>query len=63
SLWDRLFGTYRAAPKAGHSEMTIGLDDFPGSEPTRLDWALLAPFRKKSGSTLVRQGGDHPQNG
>src|SRR6266404_3669524 len=26
--WDRLFGTYRAQPAAGHLAMTIGLDSF-----------------------------------
>ena len=26
--WDRLFGTYRAAPAAGHQGMTIGLPIF-----------------------------------
>lgn len=26
SLWDRLFGTYRAQPAAGHQGMVIGLD-------------------------------------
>jgi sterol desaturase/sphingolipid hydroxylase (fatty acid hydroxylase superfamily) len=25
SWWDRLFGTYRAAPRAGHDAMTIGV--------------------------------------
>ena len=25
--WDRLFGTYRAQPKAGHTGMTIGIDN------------------------------------
>jgi sterol desaturase/sphingolipid hydroxylase (fatty acid hydroxylase superfamily) len=28
SLWDRLFGTYRAQPRAGHQAMTIGIPDF-----------------------------------
>lgn len=28
SLWDRLFGTYRAQPRAGHEAMTIGIPDF-----------------------------------
>ena len=27
-LWDRLFGTYRAQPRAGHEAMTIGIPDF-----------------------------------
>jgi sterol desaturase/sphingolipid hydroxylase (fatty acid hydroxylase superfamily) len=28
SLWDRLFGTYRAQPRAGHEAMTIGIPEF-----------------------------------
>jgi sterol desaturase/sphingolipid hydroxylase (fatty acid hydroxylase superfamily) len=28
SLWDRLFGTYRAQPRAGHQAMSIGIPDF-----------------------------------
>jgi sterol desaturase/sphingolipid hydroxylase (fatty acid hydroxylase superfamily) len=27
-IWDRLFGTYRAQPRAGHHAMTIGIPDF-----------------------------------
>ncbi len=55
SLWDRLFGTYRAAPRGGHAEMAIGLLDYPGTAPTRLDWALLVPFRLKTGRAPAPQ--------
>lgn len=43
--WDRLFGTYRAQPEAGHETMTIGLAGF--RDPSRLGFlALLTlPFR------------------
>ncbi len=44
SLWDRLFGTYRAAPRDGQKAMRIGLDAYPGSAPTQLLWSLLLPF-------------------
>jgi sterol desaturase/sphingolipid hydroxylase (fatty acid hydroxylase superfamily) len=27
-IWDRLFGTYRAQPRAGHAAMTIGIPEF-----------------------------------
>jgi sterol desaturase/sphingolipid hydroxylase (fatty acid hydroxylase superfamily) len=46
SIWDRLFGTYRAQPRAGHLGMETGLvwrDD----RPSRLGWSLLLPFRCK----------------
>jgi sterol desaturase/sphingolipid hydroxylase (fatty acid hydroxylase superfamily) len=44
--WDRLFGTYRDQPRAGHLGMTIGIRDFrdPG-EVDRLDGMLWLPFK------------------
>ena len=42
--WDRFFGTYRAAPAAGHEGMTIGLDDFRDPSQLRLDRMLVQPF-------------------
>ena len=42
--WDRLFGTYRAAPAAGHEAMTIGLDSFRDPVQLRLDRMLVQPF-------------------
>lgn len=48
SCWDRLFGTYRAQPRAGQLGMTIGIDGFTNSsEIVRLDGMLLMPFRQK----------------
>jgi sterol desaturase/sphingolipid hydroxylase (fatty acid hydroxylase superfamily) len=43
--WDRLFGTYRAAPEAGHTAMTIGLPAFRDPRELRLDRLLTQPFR------------------
>jgi sterol desaturase/sphingolipid hydroxylase (fatty acid hydroxylase superfamily) len=45
SLWDRLFGTYRADPLSGHLAMQVGLE-WQGPEPSRLGWALWLPFQK-----------------
>jgi sterol desaturase/sphingolipid hydroxylase (fatty acid hydroxylase superfamily) len=45
--WDRLFGTYRAQPKEGHEDMTIGLDSFRDPAELRLDRMLLQPLREK----------------
>jgi len=42
--WDRLLGTYRAQPAAGHEGMTIGLDVFRDPKELRLDRMLLQPF-------------------
>jgi len=44
--WDRLFGTYRAAPAAGHDGMTIGISQFRDEKELRLDRMLLQPLRK-----------------
>ncbi len=43
--WDRLFGTYRAQPQAGHQAMTIGIEQFRDPSELRLDRMLLQPFR------------------
>ena len=43
--WDRLFGTYRAEPRAGHDGITIGLPVFRDPGELRLDRLLTQPFR------------------
>lgn len=45
SVWDRLFGTYRAEPAAGHLGMTIGLPQFRDPRELWLDRLLTQPFR------------------
>lgn len=47
--WDRLFGTYRAQPAAGHLGMTIGLDRFRSERDLRLLQLLIQPFRSQPG--------------
>ncbi|MDE0459932.1 MAG: sterol desaturase family protein [Chromatiales bacterium] len=47
--WDRLFGTYRAQPAAGHERMTIGLEQFRDPRRQWL-WHMLAlPFTGAGG--------------
>src|SRR6516164_8772529 len=43
--WDRLFGSYRAQPAAGHEGMTIGIAQFREPSELRLDRMLIQPFR------------------
>jgi sterol desaturase/sphingolipid hydroxylase (fatty acid hydroxylase superfamily) len=44
--WDRLFGTYRDQPRAGHTAMTIGIRDHRDPrEVAHLPGMLLLPFR------------------
>jgi sterol desaturase/sphingolipid hydroxylase (fatty acid hydroxylase superfamily) len=47
--WDRLFGTYRAQPAAGHEAMTIGIEQFREPRELRLDRMLLQPFQHDTG--------------
>ena len=47
--WDRLFGTYRAQPAAGHEAMTIGIEQFREPGDTRLDRMLIQPFKGDAG--------------
>ena len=43
--WDRLLGTYRAQPKAGHDGMTIGIEQFRTRRDLWLDRMLVQPLR------------------
>lgn len=49
SLWDRLFGSYRAQPAAGHQGMTIGLAHLQHAPTARLGWMLRLPFVERGG--------------
>ncbi len=42
--WDRLFGTYRSVPAAGHEGMTIGLSHFRDPSQLTLPRLLILPF-------------------
>ena len=44
--WDRLFGTYRDQPEAGHTGMTIGIPQFRDLAEQRIDRMLTQPFRE-----------------
>lgn len=45
SLWDRLFGTYRDQPRAGHDGMTIGIHGYRDMKQVAwLSGMLLLPF-------------------
>lgn len=45
AVWDRIFGTYRAQPAAGHDAMTIGIQQFRDPRELRLDRMLTQPLR------------------
>lgn len=57
--WDRLFGTYRAQPAAGHDAMTIGIEQFRDARELGLDRMLLQPLRGGAGAyPLGRREGE-----
>lgn len=63
--WDRLFGTYRDQPRAGHEGMTIGIHKF--REPKQVSWLhgmLLLPFKGKVSDYAInrRQWGNDNEN-
>lgn len=65
SWWDRLFGTYRAQPRAGHLGMKIGIHRFrDASQVNRLPGMLLLPFVGQiSGYTINRREWSNSETG
>jgi len=54
--WDRLFGTYRAQPKAGHQGMTIGIDGYRDpAQVQRLSGILTLPFQRSIGDYAINR--------
>ncbi len=53
--WDRLFGTYRAQPAAGHDAMTIGIEQFREPGDMRLDRMLIQPFKGDAGAYPINR--------
>jgi sterol desaturase/sphingolipid hydroxylase (fatty acid hydroxylase superfamily) len=47
--WDRLFGTYRAQPQAGHDLMTIGITPYSSSPRLGFVHAMLLPLVSRTG--------------
>ncbi len=54
--WDRLFGTYRAQPRAGHEGMTIGIHKF--RDVRQVQWLpgmLMLPFVGKISGYVINR--------
>ncbi|MGI9228816.1 MAG: sterol desaturase family protein [Gammaproteobacteria bacterium] len=49
SFWDRLFGTYKAQPDAGHQAMQIGLTEYHGRATINILSLLIQPFKQSRG--------------
>ncbi len=54
--WDRLFGTYRPQPAAGHDGMTVGLPVFRDPNELRIDRLITQPFRNDPGGGTPEPG-------
>jgi len=52
--WDRLLGTYRAQPEAGHLGMIIGNSSFRDTKYLTLSWILVQPFIGNPGKYSFR---------
>ena len=55
--WDRLLGTYREQPAAGHQGMTVGLSQFRDPDRLTLPWMLALPFVGDPGKYPINRGG------
>ena len=53
--WDRLFGTYRDQPAAGHAAMTIGIEQLQRGAPVGLGGLLAMPFRVAPGPYPIQR--------
>ena len=53
--WDRLFGTYRAQPAAGHESMTVGVDAFRNVDDLRIDRLLVQPLLDTPGAYPINR--------
>lgn len=58
--WDRLFGTYRVQPAAGHTNMVIGLAQFRDPGRLSLPWLLVLPFVGDPGAYAINRRGREP---
>jgi len=54
SVWDRLFGTYRAQPQDGQTGMTIGIGQFRDAREAWIDRLLTQPFRGSTTDPGIR---------
>lgn len=58
--WDRLFGTYRNQPAAGHDKMVIGLSQFRDAGRLTLPMLLILPFSGNPGNYSLNRIGRDP---
>ncbi len=55
--WDRLFGTYRDQPAAGHADMELGVVQLLADKPRGLGGVLALPFTGRTGRYPISSRG------
>ena len=60
--WDRICGTYRDQPVAGHDKMTIGLSQFRSAEQLTLPKLILLPVNGEIGPYTLKDIGRDPDS-
>jgi sterol desaturase/sphingolipid hydroxylase (fatty acid hydroxylase superfamily) len=53
--WDRLFGTYKPQPQAGHKAMEVGLKEFRDPQKNTFFHLMALPFIKARGDSDISQ--------
>jgi sterol desaturase/sphingolipid hydroxylase (fatty acid hydroxylase superfamily) len=60
--WDWILGTYLAQPSAGHTGMTIGIEQFRTGRDLWLDRLLFQPFRGPASGYPINRAGQKPED-
>ena len=60
--WDWILGTYLAQPSAGHTGMTIGIEQFRTGRDLWLDRLLFQPFRGPASGYPINRTGEKPED-
>lgn len=60
--WDWILGTYLAQPSAGHTGMTIGIEQFRTRRDLWLDRLMIQPFRGPSSGYPINRTGQKPED-
>jgi sterol desaturase/sphingolipid hydroxylase (fatty acid hydroxylase superfamily) len=63
SWWDRIFGTYREQPAAGHDGMTIGLAQYRDDADLSLPRLMILPVIADTGGYDITGSGREPGTG
>lgn len=64
SIWDRIFGTYKDQPRAGHTEMEIGIHHYnDDKQVTWITGMLTLPFKGKISGYVINRRSWENRNG